>query len=325
MMAALWLAGCGDPLVSGQYRGTPLLQVEGNLYATSQEVLEQTRDKDIKVTLFWAASRQQYLRDLSLIAEQGVLTEADLPARYRLTAFSPPQLQPEDPTQTQWWIGLILLYEDSDHDGTWDGAGEALVGGATGQVLVYATAPWAPQELAPYITVTGGQTTLPAGYTLMDVSQTEICPAQGQLLALQVSSPEAMQRVDLALSLDPTALLPDVDCDAQPSDWDLADTAQTNNTQAPDDDLDDPGDDQDDPDDDDDLDDPDDDDLDDPDDDDLDDPDDDDDLDDPDDDLEERGEDDRPEDGPEDDPAQRRTEHRGGEEEEPPEEPPIEG
>lgn len=217
------LLSCGDPLVSGQYRGTPLLQVEGNLYATSEAVLEQTRDKDIKVTLFWAASRQQSLRDLSLIAEQGVLTEADLPARYRLTAFSPPQVEAAATDQTQWWIGLILLYEDSNHNGLWNGSGEPLVGGATRHVLVYATADWSPEELSPYLAVTGDQARLPAGYTLMKVSTDAICPAQGELLGLEVASADTLGRVDLALSLDPIALLPDVDCDAQPTDWDVPD------------------------------------------------------------------------------------------------------
>jgi hypothetical protein len=240
---ALCLAACGDPLVSGDYRGKVLLRLSGpvdvpegvgflDLAMCEARVFECYADCEteecpaceadfdacaanppprqlapFRLGIFWAQGTG------APVVQQFGLTVSDFPAQYAVTIYAPPPegvLQPAE--EGRFALGLLIVYLDQNGDGRFNQGSDPVVGGADGRAVVYT-----PDGL--YDDRFG---TLDAGYHRMSI--VSVCtPAGGELVA-QSDGAEMI----LTLSADPELqqrLLLDPDCDGAFDDFATCDPA----------------------------------------------------------------------------------------------------
>lgn len=208
----LWCAACGDPLVTGTYRGEPLVELEGRLLIRSAASTPET----LNVALFWMSPSsfvkqgEGSLQPLDL-AEQPVLSRGLTLTRYQLKLYRPP---PQEAIQrheggARLGLGLLLLYDDADRDGRWGESRELLVGGAGQYVLLYA-----PDGLEEGVV---GEPLEP-GYHLMRLAPYYERCLQGSTLA-SMRKVEGRREVNLMVRGELGGLLPDLDCDGVVGDW----------------------------------------------------------------------------------------------------------
>jgi hypothetical protein len=209
MRKILWLAvalaACGDPLVTGEYRGEPLVELQGNLLIRSVARTPET----LNVALFWM--NRDFYKEPWQLAEQPVVSRGLALSRYQLQLYQPPPavaLQ-EMPNGQRAGVALLMLYNDSDRDNLWSEERELLVGGSSQYVLLYA-----PEALeADAVGVA-----LPAGYHLMRLGDpAERCQSGAPMAAMTVA--EGSPEVNLVAFGQLSELLPDLDCDGYIGDW----------------------------------------------------------------------------------------------------------
>lgn len=149
-------AGCGDPLVDGDYPGVPLLELAGTIVFASVEEIQDARGQ-LRLALFWLHEPSSVAPDEAVteLADQRV-TISGLPGAYALRSYvpPPPAVRRELPgIGGELAIASILLYVDIDEDGAWSPGVDWLVGGSRSDVVVWAAEPLVLDEV-----------TLDAGY-----------------------------------------------------------------------------------------------------------------------------------------------------------------
>jgi hypothetical protein len=193
------LAGCGDPLVEGDYRGQPLVEISGTIRVTDAEVSSEQLEK-VRIALLWNYAGEQS----NLSQGRG---ESAGPARYRLQVFAAPPARAMvtlDDRKGLYAVARIVAYVDDDGDERID-LDEQLVGASPDQVLTYFTSP------EPTSIVKGE---LQSGYQVM-----ELFDCERQLGDKAMFGPVATRdEVDVLLEEGITDRLNDLDCDNLPDD-----------------------------------------------------------------------------------------------------------
>lgn len=240
---ALALIACGDPLVSGDYRGKVLLRLSGPVdvpdgvafldlamcearvfecYAECETETCQAcddgfdrcaanpparQDAPFRLGIFWAQGTG------APVVQQFGLTVSDFPAQYGVTIYAPPPqavLQPAE--EGRYALGLLIVYLDQDLDGRFSQGTDPVVGGADGRAVVYTPEGLSDERFG----------SLDAGYHRMSI--VSICtPDGGELLAESDST-------DMILTLSAETefqrrLLLDLDCDGEFDDFAACDPA----------------------------------------------------------------------------------------------------
>lgn len=134
LLLLLGLAGCGA-LVDANWLGTPMLTLEGTIYA---EALEEIPPESLRVAIFWD-------RDGGPGTEQVVGTSTSFPARYAMDLYEPPpaaaMIELDGPDGVvRLALGRPMLYADIDGDGAWTEQQDPLMGGSAETVIVFADA-----------------------------------------------------------------------------------------------------------------------------------------------------------------------------------------
>lgn len=153
------LAACGDALVGGDYRGTPLVSFRGSVVGSSNEL--DLKDNRARVSLFFATGGPRTFAHADLTEQVGATHLAELPFAFTINVFDPPppSLLYTEPDGTRYGIGTFLAYADKDKDGRNNGT-EKVIGSTRARVILYA-----PTELPAERSPTGSL--LPAGYHLV--------------------------------------------------------------------------------------------------------------------------------------------------------------
>lgn len=199
LTATLCTSSCGDPLVEGDYRGQPLIEVSGTIRVTDP-VAASDADR-VRVALLWVGADQQ--SGLS----QG-RSESAFPARYTLEVFSAPPARAMNEISDRdglHAIARIVVYVDDDQDERLD-IEERIVGASPEQVLTYFT------SSEPTSLVRGS---LRSGYQVMellDCSDSLEDKARFGTAATQTA-------VDLTLENGIAEGLSDLDCDDVSDDY----------------------------------------------------------------------------------------------------------
>lgn len=231
------LGACGDPLVSGTYRGRPLLHLSGAVdlpdgvdfldTALCEAELFECYDAcpdwdcpacdrawegcvdappradagDFRLGIFWAQGASD------AVVQQYSLTVSSFPARFAATLYAPPPdavLQPAE--SGRYALGLLMVYLDRDGDDAFSAGVDPIVGGADGRAVLYT--PGGVDD--PRFGALG------PGYHRMGVLS--VCTAAGGALVAQADPSELV----LTLSADPDLqrrLLLDPDCDGAFDDF----------------------------------------------------------------------------------------------------------
>lgn len=157
-MGARWVAAvaglgaCGNPLVTGDYRGERLARIEGSVLMDGTSF--DWDDSDLRVALFWANDHG--------FAEQDVVVTTAFPARYTLDLYHPP---PEHVRFDAEWsasrvaAAIPTLYIDSDGNGAWSEE-EEVVGGSPDIALVWSDPDHKGSEREGFIDVQPGFQTM---------------------------------------------------------------------------------------------------------------------------------------------------------------------
>lgn len=205
----LTVAGCGDPLVTGDYLGEPLARIEGNLLIRSVARTPET----LNISLFWMnrAFFADHYGDPWRLSEQPVVSRGLALTRYQIQLYQPPpdSALRQMPNGQRAGLALLMLYNDANGDGAWNEESELLVGGASQYILLYA-----PEGLRADAL---GQEIKP-GYQLMRLDDLATRCAPGSSLASMkpaTGSPD----VNLVVFGELDDLLPDLDCDGYSGDW----------------------------------------------------------------------------------------------------------
>lgn len=133
-VAACAVGGCGEPLVDSAYRGAPIFQFQGKVVAV-EDLPSDIDGEPIMASIFWVIRRPDGSEALS--EQASVSTRVDLLSRFEVTVFEPPRgedLLEEIPPRA---LGLVLLYADHKHDGSYQDAEDRIVGATLNKVIVY--------------------------------------------------------------------------------------------------------------------------------------------------------------------------------------------
>lgn len=123
-------AGCGDPLAGGDYKGDPLYEISGVIYADA-DIAPPTRG--VRVTILWGPSDAE---DDWGGASIGLATT--FPSRFDLQVFAPPpNANGATPMGLGLSVGSPVLYVDNDGDQAYNRDVDDVVGGAADALLVY--------------------------------------------------------------------------------------------------------------------------------------------------------------------------------------------
>lgn len=187
--------GCGDPLVEGDYRGEPLIELSGTVFVNDEVSLMPQEEDRIRVALVWIGADQQ-----GTIA-QG-LSESAFPARYNLQVYNRPParaMQTFDDRAGLYAISRIVLYIDTDGDERLN-VGERIVGAAPDLLLSYFTS--------------SESTSLVAGPVRSGYQVLQLVTCEDRLMSKSMLAPGiANNEVDLRLESGIAEALTDLDCD----------------------------------------------------------------------------------------------------------------
>lgn len=134
-------AGCGDPLVDGNYRGPPAMEIHGNVLVETSELEEELRSVteggSLRMGMFWWTEGQPEAQWI----EQVTWVETRFPALYIARTYRPP---PDQAVQASFRgrafaVGVPLVYVDGNENGVLD-AGEPILGGSVDRALI-----WSPE------------------------------------------------------------------------------------------------------------------------------------------------------------------------------------
>lgn len=141
LLALLVAQGCGQPLVDGDYRGEPLLKIEGQL-ASLETLPPEWADGAVRVALFWSPTGRSDVAPDQLLEQPSVSAALDFPGRFALNIYHPPEARFLVPASPSYGLALVLVYVDLDDNGRLDlDAGDRLIGGATERAVFYAPEP----------------------------------------------------------------------------------------------------------------------------------------------------------------------------------------
>jgi len=208
LVLALASGACSEPLVTGDYRGEPLLTVEGRIITDAEATRSAfVSSGELKVAVFWTRKigASGLARLDGGVDEQQVVTRSAFPARYAMTLYRPPEdavLWTVPQGTGRLGVALLLLYWDENLNGRWDRTDEPLAGGSSAYVLA-----WAEGEVRS--SLVGGR--LSAGYHLMEIGQTDTCLAGVDLALMRAAAVDT--DIDLTITDEVTEVMPDADCD----------------------------------------------------------------------------------------------------------------
>ncbi len=155
-LAGVLLIGCGDALVTQDYRGVPLFTIEGRVTDIRYEfqVGEQ-----LQASVFWSLAGDTTINPADLVEQTAVAVRVTFPAAFRINLFDEPDPELVNANRL-YWLGQIMVYEDEDQNGRFS-PGE-LRGGASYSALLFAAHPLLRDESPT------GQA-LPAGFTVVNL------------------------------------------------------------------------------------------------------------------------------------------------------------
>ena len=209
VIALATTASCGDLAVDGHYLGESLLEIEGTVTLDARDVPAGATG-DLRVALFWARPTAGDAAtgnlDSVTAVEQDVGAASTFPARYTLTVHEPPPdelIGTLDDVSGEFAIAMLLVYLDTNGDGSWDRGVEDLVGAATDAIVLYT-----PDGL------TGGRYgTLAPGFHVL---RTTSGPVSCEATLTGADASEVPIVVDMRF---PAAALGDLDCDGVAQEW----------------------------------------------------------------------------------------------------------
>jgi hypothetical protein len=156
MRAIVMLAlvfGCGDALVTKEYRGDPIFTIEGRITDVRYEFRPGER---LQASIFWSLTGDTTIDPAQLVEQTAVAVRVTFPSAFKINIFDTPEVGSERP----YWLGQIMVYEDEDQSGSLS-PGE-LRGGAAYSALLFAT-----RELSREESPTG--LPLPSGFTIVNL------------------------------------------------------------------------------------------------------------------------------------------------------------
>jgi hypothetical protein len=154
----LLLVGCGDPLVSADYRGEPIFRLTGVIESVGPGAVALGDGEQALVSMFWNTDLSR--QPPALVAQDSVSSAITFPSTFEIRVFDPPaevHLVAADP---RFGVGLMLVFVDADADHLYD-AGERMIGGNLNKAVVWAHEA-VPAEDSPF----GAE--LPEGFSLID-------------------------------------------------------------------------------------------------------------------------------------------------------------
>lgn len=195
----LTFAGCGDPLIDGNYRGEPLFTIRGTI--TVGENAGAYASASTRVAVLWIGARQQELFG------QGV-SQSSFPAQYSLTIYSEPtegaqQVIPR--AQQTYALARIVLYQDVNGNEQLD-LGERLIGGSDDKLIAYFPESGTAEAV-------GGP--FDVGFSAMGFLP---CDSRLDTEPNTYMKPVSSSSVDLRLTGEISTALSDLDCDSVPDD-----------------------------------------------------------------------------------------------------------
>ncbi len=201
-VALVGAAGC-DAFVTGEYRGDPLLTLEGNILVAEEARL--VGDVPLRVSMFWVAADLGELDDLEVVGEQTVGARAAQPARYTLDIYHPPTQRALTMTKDgEMAIAVILVYEDVNGNGRRESATERVLGGSGEYAVLFAPTGLGAGAFGE---------SLGAGYHVMEVGGGGECDDDDEVITMQPAGEDRW--VDLLIDSEGSVLLPDIDCDGR--------------------------------------------------------------------------------------------------------------
>jgi hypothetical protein len=150
------VAGCGDALVTKEYRGDPVFTIEGRITDVRYEF---EAGEQLQASVFWSLESDTTVDPAQLVEQTSVAVRVTFPAAFKINIFDPPDPVLVNSTRP-YWAGQIMVYEDEDGNARFS-PGE-LRGGASYSALLYAT-----RELAKEDSPTGQA--LPEGFTIVNL------------------------------------------------------------------------------------------------------------------------------------------------------------
>ncbi len=209
-------SACGDPLVSGDYRGEPLAIIEGDVLFVD-DVSAELPSAPLRVAVFWStgdALQDESLEVVDSLQEQ-VVTTGSFPARYSIFLYTPPPvslLEPLPGSEQLAAVGMVVLYLDIDGNQRWsgqEGVFEPLIGGPEEEVILYA-----PDGLHGEVV----EEPLAAGFHAVVPQRDELCiEEEGERFV--PLEPGQTSQLNLLVGPDIDSLLYDLDCDEVIDEW----------------------------------------------------------------------------------------------------------
>lgn len=136
----LFAVGCGDALVTADYRGEPIISLEGRILDFSNAEVGET----LRASIFWPRSDTTRASPTSLVEQTSIETRVTFPATFEINVFELPPLERLPPRP--FHIGIVLVYSDTNGDGRFS-EGE-LRGGSADLALMHTLEP-IPREASP--------------------------------------------------------------------------------------------------------------------------------------------------------------------------------
>jgi hypothetical protein len=154
----MMLAGCGDPMVSADYRGEPIFLLTGEVESVGPGSVQLAPDETALVSMFWNTNLSR--RSQRLLPQDSVSAAVQFPSTFEVRFFDPPETKHLVADDGRYGVGLLLAFVDADGDRTFD-AGERLIGGSLDVAIIWASET-IPATESPFARE------LPSGFSLID-------------------------------------------------------------------------------------------------------------------------------------------------------------
>ena len=199
------LAGCGEPLVDGEYPGEAILQVVSSVEIIELEEIADA-EGDLRVAMFWRSEPSADQR-VTEIPEQQVLI-SKLPGYYGFNLYAtPPEEVMVDGFGGRYAVGSLMLYVDDDEDGSFEPGEDWLVGGVANRVYLFSRERLSIPEIGD----------VEPGYHGVTVERDE---DSGSTLCEDGELPPLPGNVDVPLIVDLLdRVIIDTDCDQRAEEW----------------------------------------------------------------------------------------------------------
>jgi hypothetical protein len=152
------LAGCGDPMVSADYRGEPIFLLNGVIESVGPGSVQLAPGETALVSMFWSVSLSR--RAPRLLPQDSVTAAVQFPSTFEVRFFDPPEPKHLVADDGRYGVGLLLAFVDADGDLAFD-PGERLIGGSLDVAIIWASETIPPNE-SPFARE------LPSGFSLID-------------------------------------------------------------------------------------------------------------------------------------------------------------